>query len=162
MPVERADEIGAAFFRNAGQTAFDNGTTICIEPNPPEYGCDWVTTTEDAERLVQRVDHPGFGLHLDAGTLTLHPEPAKRQIPRLAVPPRHFHVSEPHLVPVGSLGTDHSAYARQLHTLGYSGWCSIEMKPAGASGNVEHVARALRVTINAYGSPRAVSGHPLP
>jgi D-psicose/D-tagatose/L-ribulose 3-epimerase len=121
-----AAEVRAAAldaFRHLGDIAVQAGTCFCIEANPPEYGCDWVTTAAEAAALVTGVGHPGFGLHLDAGGMALTgelgPLPAGAE-------PRHFHVSEPHLRPVG--GPHHAALAAALQAAGYAGWHSIEMR----------------------------------
>ena len=68
---------------------------------------------------------------------------------------RHFHVSEPDLVPVGTT-TDvpHATLGRVLRTLGYEGWCSIEMR--GGEDDVwrETLPRAIAVAREAYGGRR--------
>ena len=45
---------------------------------------------------------------------------------------RHVHLSEPDLAPVRKGGSlDLPAIAAALREAGYSGWVSVEMKPAG-------------------------------
>ena len=41
---------------------------------------------------------------------------------------RHFHVSEPHLVGLGSPSVDHGRVGEALCKAGYQGWVSIEMR----------------------------------
>jgi sugar phosphate isomerase/epimerase len=122
-----AGEVRAAAvdaFRRLGDAAVAAGLVFAIEPNPPAYGCDFVTTVADGVALVEAVGHPGFGLHLDAGGMALTAEsPASA---RLA--PAHYHVSEPGLAPVGTGGADHARFARELRRAGYGGWCSLEMR----------------------------------
>ena len=72
-PAE-VDAIALPFFRAMGAIAVANGTCLCIEPNPPAYGADWVLTAREAQAFVRRVDHPGFGLHLDGGALHMQSE----------------------------------------------------------------------------------------
>lgn len=147
---EAALEIASAFFRRMGEVAADHGTILCIEPNPPHYACDFVTTVAEGAELVDRVAHPGFGLHLDAGGMTLNGETPADVVPPALSRVRHFHVSEPQLAPIGEGGTDHAAMADALRGAGYAGWVSVEMKPAGESGNDAHVERALRLTMASY------------
>jgi sugar phosphate isomerase/epimerase len=77
--------------------------------------------------LVAQVDHVGFGLHLDAGSLhTAHEELAEvlaYGLPRLC----HYHVSEPELTGFSSARVPHLAWLRLLRTSGYQGWASIEV-----------------------------------
>lgn len=150
LAPEAALETAAAFFRRMGEVATDHGTVLCIEPNPPQYGCDFVTTVAEGAALVDRVAHPGFGLHLDAGGMTLNGEAPGDVVPPALSRARHFHVSEPQLAPIGEGGADHAAMADALRTAGYAGWVSVEMKPAGESGNDAQVERALRLTMASY------------
>lgn len=151
MAPARALDIAAEFFQRMGAVAEENGTALCIEPNPPEYGCDFVTTVAEGAELVSRVGRRGFGLHLDAGGMTLNQEDPGVEITRAGAGVRHFHISEPNLAPVGDGGTDHAAMARALRGAGYGGWASIEMRPAGNSGNLPHVERALQASLASYG-----------
>ena len=147
---EQAEPIAVEFFRNVGQAAVDNGTVFCIEPNPKAYGCDFVTTSAEGRDLVDKVDHPGFGLHLDAAGMTMSHEDIELEldnsIPRLC----HFHISEPNLQPIGSNGVDHSLFASTLHKRGYDRWYSVEMRPPGTDKNVLGVEKAMQVVRDYY------------
>jgi len=127
--------IACDFFRRVGDHAARHDTMVCIEANPPEYGCDFITHTAAAAELVGAVDHPGFGLHLDAGGITLAGD-APDVVRGCASLARHYHISEPHLAPIGTGGADHAALASALRRGGFQGWLSIEMKPpAGVPGS---------------------------
>jgi sugar phosphate isomerase/epimerase len=131
MEREETETIAERFFRELGDHAASRGVAFCVEANPPEYGCDFITTTADAADLVRRVGSEGFGLHVDTGGMTLSgDDPAQSLSPPLPNW-RHFHVSEPHLAPVGRGGADHNAIAAAVHAAGYDRWVSIEMKEAG-------------------------------
>lgn len=71
MSSEEAFDIAVGFFRSVGNAAADGGTMVCIEPNPPVYGCNFVTTADEGAVLVEAVGSDGFGLHLDAAGLVL-------------------------------------------------------------------------------------------
>jgi len=120
------------FFRSLGGVAAQSGTCLCIEPNPPRYGADFITTSEEALRLVEEVASPGFGLHLDAACALLAGEDFPARLRASAHVLRHVHLSEPDLAPVRPGGTlDLPAISAALRDIGYSGWASVEMKPAG-------------------------------
>lgn len=147
-----AEKIAIPFFRAIGDYARDCGVTFCIEPNPVQYGCDWITTSTQGMRLVQSVGSQGFGLHLDAAAMTLSKENPATAIPRAINALRHFHISEPNLKPVGSSpnpASDHQSFAESLKATRYNGWMSIEMLPATAS--LDAVATAIRESIRIYG-----------
>lgn len=124
-PLIEAHTEAVEFFRRIGDRATRRQLVFCIEPNPPEYGCDFIATTAEGAKLVAAIGHPGLGLHLDAGGLALSGETAADAG---MVRPRHFHISEPHLKPIGTGGAPHAKYAADLHELRYDGWRSIEMR----------------------------------
>lgn len=148
---EAADGVAVPFFRRAGEAAAEHGVGLCIEANPVEYGCDFVTSVAEAVRLVAAVNHPGFGLHLDTGGLALTGELQRDTLVPAARLARYAHVSEPYLAETGTVGTDHIAAAAALREAGYEGWVSVEMRGEGAD-NLARVERALVVALKHYGS----------
>lgn len=150
LPFETALARAAGFFREAAAICARNGATLCIEPNAPDYGCDFVTNTAEAAALVQAVDHPGFGLHLDAGVMTMNGENHEAAI-ELAMPYlRHFHASEPFLARLTERKTDHQRLGQALRAAGYQGIVSIEMRSDPTGDNVAPVAECVRLTLEAY------------
>lgn len=136
--------FGAPKFRESGcfndavQTfryCAKNRIPLCIEPNPPQYGCNFITNTKEAQELIAAVNHPNFRLHLDSGIMTLNGE---TDIPADIA---HFHISQPYLAPVGPGTVDHIAMAAKLREIDYKGWCSVEMLPcADLEKSLEYVA----------------------
>jgi sugar phosphate isomerase/epimerase len=138
--------IAEQFFRRAGDAAAARGVMLCLEPNPRAYSCDFVNSSGEARALIARVGSPGFGLHLDAGAMTL-----EREVPSAIVEgglPKHFHISEPQLAPLGTGGVDHAGFAAALRDSAYDGWCSIEARrpeDQPAASTVEaNLARAMK------------------
>jgi sugar phosphate isomerase/epimerase len=124
-PAAEVWSTALGLFRRLGAVAERHRTVFCIEPNPPEYGCDWVTRVAEGAALVAEVGHPGFGLHLDAGGMMLAGDNLAGLGP---VRPGHFHISEPHLGPTGTCGAPHTAFAEELRRIHYDRWHSIEMR----------------------------------
>jgi sugar phosphate isomerase/epimerase len=149
MPPAVAESVASEFFRRVGEFAAKYGTAVCIEPNPVEYGCDFVTRAIDGVRLVERVNHPGFDLHLDAGGMTLSGDPPEL-LTRHGRMLRHFHISEPHLQPIGRAHVDHASLAPALRAGGYERWVSIEMKPVLDAAPEEAVEGAVRLAQELY------------
>ena len=150
MPAEQAFDVATAFFRSAGDRAADADTMICIEPNPPAYACNFVTTAEEGARLVAAVDSPGFGLHLDAAGLVLagdDPAAAARAFGPLV---EHVHASAPQLGELEREAVDHDAFASALGDIGYSGIVSIEMRSGEAGRNAGRVRAAVALARSAY------------
>jgi sugar phosphate isomerase/epimerase len=147
---DRARDIAIDFFREAGARAAQRGVSLCVEPNPPAYDCDFINTVGEALALVRDVDSPGFGLHLDAGAIALNAEPVAATVASAAGAIRHVHASEPFLAPLGSGETDHEAFSAALRAIAYDGWVSLEMRapPDGLDG----VQRALVLLNGRYGA----------
>lgn len=116
------------FFRRVAERAHPCGLTLCLEPNPPQYGANFVTGWREALALVEAVDTPGFGLHLDTGCIHMNGDDPAQAIRESGDAICHFHVSEPQLADFSSPVVDHHSAARSLRDIGYQGWISIEMR----------------------------------
>lgn len=128
-PAE-AWSLAVPFFRELGRHARRQGVCFCIEPNPAEYGCDFVTTVAKGIELVDAVAEEGFGLHLDTGGMALAGDVPAASIAAADERCRHFHISEPFLAEVGSGPAVHGECATALRARAYRGWVSIEMSQA--------------------------------
>jgi sugar phosphate isomerase/epimerase len=151
---EERDRIAAAFFRAVGVRAHEEGTVVCIEANPAEYGCDWIRSVTEAAALVEAVDHAGFGLHLDAGGMLLHGDTIDDVVAALARPGvRHVHASDPALAPLGDghrrSRAWHQALAGALAQAGYEGCVSLEMRRQ-PEGNRADLLRASLDRLRAW------------
>lgn len=154
MPADQAWDSAIQFFREAGETAEAVGVRLCIEPNPTEYSCDFVTRPAEAIALVREVGSPGFGLHLDSGAMTLSGDEPATVLAELAGSMSHFHISEPFLAPVGEGAVDHYAFAAALAAADYDGWRSIEMRPATDTEPAEQARRAMSFAVEVYGDSK--------
>lgn len=142
-------DIAVPFFRALGAHAHAQRVALCIEANPPEYGCDFITTTADAIEFCRSVDHPGIRLNADLGGMTLSRERPVQSLEAAAPFIAHFHASEPNLAELGARAV-HEAAATGLAAINYDGWVSIEMRAAGSGRNVEAVERSIRIARGAY------------
>ena len=143
--------IGAAFFRRVGEAAVQLGVQMCIEPNPSQYGCDFVRTVAEGVELVQAVDSPGFRLHVDGSALILNGEDIEASLDQGFGCMSHFHVSDPYLALPGSHEAQHERMAARLRTLGYPGIVSIEMRAGQMTENVQGVRKAVEFASRIYG-----------
>ena len=149
LDADTIQAIAVDFFYEAGKAAQAHDTLFCIEPNPVDYGCDFVTDSHQGRSLVAQVDHPGFGLHLDAAAMTLSGEDIENALTAALPGLRHYHISEPNLAPIGTGAVEHARFAKTLQTGGYQGWFSIEMRPPGGEVNVAGINDALQA-VNRY------------
>lgn len=150
--------VAVDFFRRIGALAEAAGAIFCIEPNPAVYGCDFIVTTEEGIALVDAVDHPGFGLHLDAAGSTLAGEDLATAVTAAAPRIRHFHASAPQLGELEDEEVDHAAAARALRSTAYPGTVSIEMRSGGSGLNERRVRDAIRLARRHYDGITADGG----
>jgi D-psicose/D-tagatose/L-ribulose 3-epimerase len=156
-PAAEVQAIAVNFFRQLGNRAAKAGVCLCIEPNPPYYDCDFVTTASAGLELVQVVNSPGFGLHLDAAAMTLAKEDPETALSAAAGQVRHFHASEKDLAPIGCGSVEHARFATVLRRIQYPHWISVEMRPAPAlpdgtaQDNLRPIQKSLDVLQSVYG-----------
>ena len=124
-PVE-AFEFATDTFRKAMPfvAAFD--VTICMEPLAPAE-TDFVTTVADAVRLIEAVQHPSFGLHLDVKAMSSESTPVPDLVRRYAGRAGHFHVNDANGRGPGFGETDFVPILRALDEAGYERWVSLEV-----------------------------------
>jgi D-psicose/D-tagatose/L-ribulose 3-epimerase len=160
LEPRRAFASATETFREIGRSFASRGLVLGLEPNPPEYGCDFVNLSSEALALVEAVDSPGFGLHLDAAALHLVGEDPSEALPPVASALRHFHASEPFLGSFAEPEVDHQRLSAALERIGYDGWISIEMRPGEEP--MESLAHAVRYVSRTYLSRNADGGQTAP
>lgn len=130
LTLDQAMEIAVPFFRTLGERAVGYGVQFCLEPNPPRYACNFMTTTDEGAAVVRAIAHPGIRLHLDAGTMAVNGEHPHALVAAHHDVVGYVHASEPDLTPVVD-GPCHralgAALAQHLPTMPVS----IEMRTAG-------------------------------
>jgi D-psicose/D-tagatose/L-ribulose 3-epimerase len=147
---QAAMDIAALFFRRLGDSAASHGVIVCLEPNPPCYGGNFMTTATETASVVAHVGHPAIRMQLDTGALTINGEDADAVLQACASLIGHVHASEPDLLPLGDGGTDHgkmfAALARHLphHVV------SIEMLATKSEPHELSIERALKLAISSY------------
>ena len=146
------DAVGVAreFFLEVGTFAASYGVRLCIEPNARKYACDFIMTAMEGRELIELVDSPGFGLHLDLACMMLEneniPETLKDNISFL----HHVHMSAPDLGDVAKISKSNiSSFLSTLAQNNYRHWVSIEMREQAAlpQGNFEFVKNALKAVL---------------
>ena len=88
-----------SFFYKIAEIGKSHHCCIGLEPNPVEYGCDFITNVSDAKELVTTLNHPAFKLHLDSGGIYMCGEELANIIQQ-AGEFEHYHISEPMLGPI--------------------------------------------------------------
>lgn len=142
--------IEKEFFSRLGDEAAAAGVSFCVEPNPVEYGCDYLQTIRNVRELYARVPSEGLGIHIDTGSMTLAGETPGDLEALDSEAIRHVHVSEPGLALTGTGGVDHASFARALHRKEYGGCISIEMRSVADGENLDRVRIAVEYVRRVY------------
>jgi sugar phosphate isomerase/epimerase len=138
------------FFRRLGDIAAVHGVTICLEPNPPCYGANFMTTSAETARVVAKVAHPAIRMQLDTGALTINGEAPAAVLRDSADLIGHIHASEPDLVPLGDGLTDHAKVVEALTPRFRDFVVTIEMLATKDEPHLVSIERALGVAIRHY------------
>lgn len=147
------DEVIAeatVFFRRVGGIAQSHGVIVCLEPNPPCYGANFMTTSRETAEIVATVADPAIRMQLDTGALTINGEDPVVVLQDCAGLIGHVHASEPDLVPLGDGATDHARVADSIRQFLPEHVVSIEMLATADEPHLASIQRALGVVIRHY------------
>lgn len=141
----------ADVFGRLGDLALENGAVIALEPNPAQYGTNFMVSLEDTLAMVDDLSHPGITLNFDTGALHMAGtyDRVAEAVAASCHSISHVHVSRPFLEPAPSSSDEGLDLLRALNTEGYCRAVSIEMKAVsgdelGALGDAVHrLARAV-------------------
>lgn len=153
-----AEQEAVAVFRRFGDLCRAQDCRLALEPNPAEYGTNFLTTIAEACAFAEAVDHPAITVNFDLGSLHMNNEigDAADWFARARRLVSHVHVSEPRLAPAPRDAAGFVVIAHALADQGYDGWVSIEMRSDGA-GDVARV-RASVAACTAALADAAVAG----
>lgn len=149
LSEDAAMEQAAPLLYRVASEAHDIGVVLCVEPQPRMYGSDFIRTTEEAMRLVDVVNHPGFGVHFDAGASAINGE-SDAVVLRALQAARHYHASEADLLPLGAGTVDHHHLGAMIRAASYNQWLSIEMRGASTDPVSDTIERAIDVVMEGY------------
>jgi len=148
-----AEAIAIDFFGRLGDHAVGTGVIICLEPNPPVYGCNFMTTTDEAAAIVSALGHPAVRLQLDVGAIAINDEPVEPTIARHAAFIGHVHASEPQLITLGDGGAPHAEAAAALRAHRPDLTVTIEMVASSSQPHITEILRATELARLHYGGP---------
>lgn len=129
LSMEAARAHAVSVFRGLGDEAMAAGTRLGVEPNPPEYGTNFLVDLREVESFVADVDHPAVSVVLDLGAMQLRgtlggiADLTATRMSRIS----HVHLSEPHLVPAIADPRAVAGAMTALARTGYGHWYSVEM-----------------------------------
>ena len=134
------------FFTGLSSVARENGIVFCLEPNPSSYGCNFITTHDEAEMFSRIIAHDHFKINFDTGIAFIGNELADEEV-------GHVHLSNPFLGVVNKLESKHRSAAESLRKMGYAGWLSIEQASSMYGDNLVDVSSAVAFCERIYEAP---------
>ncbi|GAB3473357.1 sugar phosphate isomerase/epimerase family protein [Azotobacter salinestris] len=150
LDEQAALELAVPFFRRLGNIAQAEGVILCLEPNPPRYGANFLTGSLETAHFVRLVEHPAIRMQLDTGTLTLNGEDPRAVLEDCSALIGHVHLSEPDLLPLGDGGADHASLAGALARLLPGHVTTVEMLATETEPHAAAIGRALDAAIRHY------------
>ena len=147
---EQTQNMALTFFHRLGDIASRHGVLICLEPNPPCYGANFMINSAETAKIVADVSHSAIRMQLDTGAITINEEDPCQVITEYSALIGHVHASEPDLVALGDGLTDHCKIASRLRACLPDQTVSIEMLPAKKEPNLVAIERTLSVAIRCY------------
>jgi len=146
------DSLAVSFFQKLSAAARKNGTVICFEANPKEYGCNFIVDTFEAIEFVKKVNHPNFKLNLDIGTILMNEENPEEVINKADNLIGHIHISTPYLGKIASTEVDHNYFSRLIRESNYDGFVSLEMKKNPAGSSIQTLEENVKIFVEHYGT----------
>jgi sugar phosphate isomerase/epimerase len=147
---EQTAGMAIAFFRRLGDIAQPYGVMFCLEPNPPCYGANFMTTSAQTAEVVRHIAHPALRMQFDTGAITINDEDPSVILQNSATLIGHIHASEPGLVPLGNGSADHARFAACLRRRLPGHIVSIEMLATSDEPHLVSIERALGVAARLY------------
>ncbi len=103
----------------------ERGVLLCQEALPaPE--CDFIQTTQQAQQMVDEVNHPNFRLMLDTKSMCAEPQTPAELIRAFGKNCAHFHANDSNRRAPGYGEVDFLPIFQALKSVDYNGWISLE------------------------------------
>ena len=128
LSPETAYSQALAFFTKLATEARQYDVCICMEPNAKEYGCNFLTNTEETVSFVEKINHPNFQVHLDTGVLILNHEDVRSAFTKASNYLQHIHISAPYLAEISPQKNVFEELALLVKETKFTGNIVIEMK----------------------------------
>jgi sugar phosphate isomerase/epimerase len=123
---DQAMDWAADTFRQAAPAFANCDVCLCVEPLGPAE-TDFINTIDDANELIQRIDHANFAVHLDVKAMSTEALPVPDLIRRHGGQAGHFHANDANRRGPGFGSTDFVPIFKALKESGYKGWVSVEV-----------------------------------
>lgn len=142
--------VAVDFFTRLGNIAQSYGVTICLEPNPSCYNCNFMTDSIETSSIVALVDHPNIKMQLDVGAMYINNEDPSAIIPNIAHLIGHIHISEPQLAALNKNNHYHTLVAPLINKHLADKIITIEMLTSSEKVTLDEIEKSLELVRNTY------------
>lgn len=126
--------------RRLGDVAQARGVVLALEPLN-RFETHFLNTAGDALLLLDEVDHPAVGLHLDTFHMNIEEKSLVEAVRKSARHLKHVHFSANDRGVVGSGHVDWDGVVEALREIGYDGWVVAET----FAGSIPEIAAATAI-----------------
>ena len=143
-------EIAQEFFLRLGDIAYRHSVDICLEPNPKEYSCNFMTNSMETLEIVNLVNHPQILMQIDTGSLFINKEDPSiiELLPSHQI--GHIHISEPMLGPIGFGGNNHGGCCNFIRNNFPDYILTIEMSRGSQENYLVDLRNSIKFTVETY------------
>jgi len=106
--------------------AKEKNVTIALEPLTKKE-TNFITTAEDALRMIKEINHPNFKLHLDVKAMSGEEKPIPEIIESAKDYLVHVHANDPNLLGPGFGEVDYEPIKKALEKINYNQYLSVEV-----------------------------------
>lgn len=145
-----AFQVATNFFRKLSDLGEIFGQIICLEPNPTEYGCNFMTSTSEAAKVVKAVNRKAIRLQLDTGTILVNNEDIELICQKFKDLISHIHLSQPGLLPVYLDGSSHINIARTIKNNFEDQVVTIEMLTKNSKDPIIDISKSIDIIKELY------------
>jgi len=150
-------ELAFEFFAELATIASAHQVVICLEPNPPRYGSNFMIDSRETAAIVAALAQPSIRMQLDTGALAINGEDPSQVIEQWGEWVGHVHASEPDLVPLGDGDTPHQRIGSLVQSRLPHHVVTIEMLATKTEPHLVSIQRALEVAVRCYRNAVAIS-----
>jgi len=146
----KINEIAQEFFLRLGDIAYRHSVIICLEPNPKEYSCNFMTNSMETLEIVKLVNHPQILMQIDTGSLFMNNEDPLiiGKLPSHQI--GHIHISEPFLSPIGSGENNHVGCYNYIRNNFHDHILTIEMSRGVQEDYLTDLRNSIKFTVETY------------
>ncbi len=149
---EETDSIAKDFFHRLGELSKEHGAIYCLEPNPPVYGANFLTSTIETAQFVRELNHPNIKLQLDTGAMEINQEDPISILKEYNKEVGHIHLSTDQIRPLTEDNCRYALYKEAFNTYLKDKPISIEILPKDGDDRLGCIEESVRVARKWFGS----------